>query len=194
MGVRFPPGAPVFALCHDVVTLFRYIFIMRLCRPCGTSQDESEFGVRDKRTGRVHSVCRECRRGYSRRYHGKDVGAFNERRRARVARYRARNQAFVAAYLREHPCADCGVVDLIVLEFDHVRGAKRCSVSDLIRSGARIELLRAEIDKCVVRCANCHRRRTAQVFWVGNARLRKGLHGAVAYYQRSPRGDCSSAG
>lgn len=174
--------------------MFGMILFMRVCGSCGTAQDESEFGLRDKRTGRVHSVCRECRRGYSRRYHRKDVDAFNKRRRVRVTGYRARNQALVVAYLCEHPCADCGEMDPVVLEFDHVRGAKRCSVSDLIRSGARVQALFAEIEKCVVRCANCHRRRTAQALWFGNARLSAGFALRDGRLSPVPHGDCSSAG
>ena len=137
--------------------------------------------MRDKRTGRRHTICRGCRRAYCRSYHRKDPDTYNARRRVRLAAYRVRNQAFVLAYLRDHPCADCGLDDPIVMEFDHVRGAKRCPVSDLVREGANLETLTAEIAKCVVRCANCHRRRTARTLWPGNARVEEGLTRAMAY-------------
>ena len=56
-------------------------------------------------------------------------------------------------------CLDCGEKDQRVLDFDHVRGIKAFTISDhLDLSPAR---LYAEIDKCEVRCANCHRRVTA---------------------------------
>lgn len=51
------------------------------------------------------------------------------------------------------------------MEFDHVRGTKRADISTLIRDGAAVHVLEAEIAKCVVRCANCHRRRTALMLW-----------------------------
>lgn len=57
-------------------------------------------------------------------------------------------------------CVDCGRTDLPVLEFDHV-GPKRASVMVMAWAGwGQAELLR-EMDACVVRCCNCHRRRTA---------------------------------
>jgi hypothetical protein len=55
-----------------------------------------------------------------------------------------------------------GESDPVVLEFDHVRGRKRAPLERLVSVGCSREALLAELDKCVVRCANCHRRRTAQ--------------------------------
>ncbi len=55
-------------------------------------------------------------------------------------------------------CLDCGEKDLTVLEFDHVRGVKIKEVSKLFNSTP--EMIYAEIDKCDVVCANCHKRRT----------------------------------
>jgi hypothetical protein len=120
------------------------------------------FAFRHKPTARRHSICKVCQRDYVRTYHRKDPAAYDLARNERMAGYRARNRAFVEAYLREHPCVDCGIADTIVLEFDHVRGQKRREISILVGEGARLAALYAEILKCVVRCANCHRRRTAQ--------------------------------
>lgn len=75
-------------------------------------------------------------------------------------RTRARNTAVMYSWLESAGCADCGTRELCVLEFDHVRG-KTGNVSDLARDGCSVARLRAEIARCEVRCANCHRRRTA---------------------------------
>lgn len=65
-------------------------------------------------------------------------------------------------YLLAHPCIDCGERDPLVLEFDH-RSGKCTAISDLMGDHAAWPTILAEIEKCEVRCANCHKRRTAQV-------------------------------
>ena len=66
----------------------------------------------------------------------------------------------INAYKLERGCADCGYnAHPAALDFDHLPGAKKCFTigSDAIRNRERIW---AEIAKCEVVCANCHRIRT----------------------------------
>lgn len=83
---------------------------------------------------------------------------------------RAENRARVFEYLTMHPCVDCSEADPVVLEFDHVNGDKMASVSEAAYARAWTwERVEAEIAKCEVRCANCHKRKTAreQGWYVG---------------------------
>jgi len=64
----------------------------------------------------------------------------------------------------EHPCIDCGESDIRVLEFDHVRGEKKANIGDMAGANIAWQRIEAELAKCVVRCANCHRRKTASDF------------------------------
>lgn len=73
----------------------------------------------------------------------------------------ARNMAHMRDTMVRSGCVDCGVDDLLILEFDHVKG-KTASVPILGRGGCSLERLREEIARCEVRCANCHRRRTRE--------------------------------
>jgi ribosomal protein S27E len=76
--------------------------------------------------------------------------------------YRHRKRWYVYNYLQSHPCIDCGESDHVVLEFDHVRGEKVKSISKMVATTYSLESLIKEIEKCEVRCANCHRRITAK--------------------------------
>lgn len=89
--------------------------------------------------------------------------------RSRYSRYKRdnvrRNRIFTRAYLAIHPCVDCGESDTIVLEFDHVRGEKIDSICKMSADSRSIDSIKKEIEKCEVRCANCHRRRHKEPFW-----------------------------
>jgi hypothetical protein len=64
-------------------------------------------------------------------------------------------------YLLSHPCVDCGEDDLRVLDFDHRPGSwKTHNVMFLVSSGYSLARIRTEIEKCEVRCRNCHARVT----------------------------------
>lgn len=76
-----------------------------------------------------------------------------------------RNMTFLRDLLMKSRCVGCGDSRLVVLDFDHI-GTKNGNVTDLARRGLSLQRLEAEVAQCVVRCANCHRRRT-----VGSSRL-----------------------
>ena len=60
-------------------------------------------------------------------------------------------------------CVDCGYDEYaIALQFDHVRGVKKSNVSDLIRRDYAWSTILKEIEKCEVRCSNCHAVMTAR--------------------------------
>jgi len=65
------------------------------------------------------------------------------------------------AELKAVPCTDCGgKFPPEAMDFDHVRGEKVKHVGWL-EDGSLVRLM-AEIAKCELVCANCHRVRTAQ--------------------------------
>jgi len=72
------------------------------------------------------------------------------------------NQRRLADYLAAHPCLDCGEGDIRALDFDHREGVdKRANIARMLAS-LSWTVIEAEIAKCDVRCANCHRRRTCE--------------------------------
>ena len=95
-----------------------------------------------------------------RRYRQKNGTAItrrqNERRRQRLPA----NRAALRKHLEQNGCIDCGESDHRCLDFDHVRGEKMGNVKDLLVRGRSMTALWREIEKCEVRCANCHRKVT----------------------------------
>jgi hypothetical protein len=85
------------------------------------------------------------------------------RARAKAGRQKAKEaiRRFLRDYLIDHPCVDCGESNLIVLEFDHrAEFEKVLELGIAIRQKWSIARLKTEIEKCDVRCANCHRKKT----------------------------------
>lgn len=87
-----------------------------------------------------------------------------KRRRAKVNETKKKQREALMQYLREQkkcPCADCGQsFPSICMDFDHVRGEKTGDLSVMANQCVTIGILDAEIAKCDLVCANCHRIRT----------------------------------
>ncbi len=81
------------------------------------------------------------------------------KKRQAAKAFNERNRKFIYEYLQTHPCVDCGESDPIVLQLDH-QGDKTANVSDLVKVG--LTRIKQEIEKCEVRCSNCHAMKTAK--------------------------------
>jgi hypothetical protein len=135
--------------------------MQKKCTRCKKTKPYTEFQKRAATKTGCASMCRPCKQKYDREHYAAHP---HRRQYIKLNRRAARNKAheFICEYLSTHPCVDCGESDPIVLEFDHVRGQKLNSVSRLKNCSAKA--VAREIKKCVVRCANCHRRKTAKQF------------------------------
>ena len=89
------------------------------------------------------------------RWYEKNKERWTMYRRASSARAR---EALSSA--KSVPCADCGVkYPPYVMDFDHT-GEKSAALSRMAGNGVGAQRLAAEMAKCEVVCANCHRERT----------------------------------
>ena len=68
---------------------------------------------------------------------------------------------FLGDWYKEHPCVDCGESDLTVLEFDHLL-EKNFGMNRAISNTISMERIVNELEQGEVRCANCHRKITAE--------------------------------
>jgi hypothetical protein len=148
------------------------------CPKCRVELPLSQFTCGS--TGRTSSYCKPCMSLYCRHHYVNNSEAHNARRSEARKLYRKRNRAYVVEHLRTHPCVDCGEPDPVVLEFDHVDPkSKEFSMAYLSRTGCPLDQLKREMAKCVVRCVQCHRRRTARQFgWAKGISLLSGCSSA----------------
>lgn len=135
---------------------------MKKCSRCGKEKSLAEFNFKNLSKGLRHYHCKECSRLYVRSHYerNKKYYLLKARRRNQVVRREIRG--YVWNYLTFHPCVDCGEKDPIVLEFDHIKD-KSFTISSVGRDKKLLDV-KKEIEKCEVRCANCHRRKTSKQF------------------------------
>ena len=106
---------------------------------------------------------------YTKRWRAKNPEWVRATNRRAADKRRARLDA-----LKDAPCVDCGgTFPPECMDFDHVRGPKLFNVGHYVNGGqsptgptpasahgASLDRLMAEIAKCDLVCANCHRIRT----------------------------------
>lgn len=134
---------------------------MKYCPKCATTKPTSEFHRNKARHDGMADRCKPCAKVRNREYY-LATPERNPQRMAHRKKSIAAGREFVRQYLSTHPCVDCGNANFVVLEFDHVRGEKVEAISNMIRRGRSVAVIEAEIKKCEVRCANCHRIVTAE--------------------------------
>ena len=126
-----------------------------------------EFAYVDRQRGTLQGHCRSCHAVYRRAHYLANKPDYIRRAIAQVHSRLLDNRRRLLAYLRTHPCVDCGKSDPVVLEFDHRDPAGKVATVTALVHRRRWASVQAEIAKCDVRCVNCHRRRTAEQFGWG---------------------------
>src|SRR5260221_6942645 len=141
------------------------VSFVRTCRGCGEDKELEAFGFRNKAAGRRHQKCRACVAEYGRAHYERNRQEYITRSACNMRVRRRALKEKVWCYLAENPCVDCGEADPLVLEFDHIDPENKLSeIYSLVQNTYRWNSILAEIERCQVRCANCHRRRTALQF------------------------------
>lgn len=121
---------------------------MKICKNCKVEKLDSEF-YKGKQTGKngqtwnyLDSLCKNCRKTYA-----------NERRK--LIKQQAIN------YLGGK-CFDCGLIDIPeVYDFHHKDPSKK-DFTLAKRNNRSFKAIQKELDKCILLCAICHRKRHAK--------------------------------
>lgn len=150
------PGGPGSSPGHPAV-LNRMVlvrFCVKTCGACGQELDELMF---NRKGAGLQSKCRACQKDYAAGHYRSNKDKYY----AKARKQKSDNRSFVESLKTGKSCLDCGVsYPPFVLEFDHRPGeVKLHNVSQMaFRSG--VAAIMAEIAKCDLVCANCHRVRT----------------------------------
>jgi len=130
---------------------------MKICSTCKIEKPHSEYSKKRRNKDGLMAMCREC--SLPRRRMQYKINPENQKQAVYARRSDLAEQ--VARIKIATPCFDCGKhYPSYVMDFDHVRGTKKATVSELVRNSSSWDQIQEEIDKCDLVCSNCHRERT----------------------------------
>jgi hypothetical protein len=136
---------------------------MKRCPVCKKVKPPEDFAWKFKLLGVRAATCKLCQKKYRDDWYQDNRKHVIELSAKRRKKNKREVQAWIIDYLSTHPCVDCGESNIVVLEFDHIDPKqKTMTVSQLVGEGYTLPKVKAEVAKCVIRCANCHRKKTAQ--------------------------------
>lgn len=142
----------------------------KTCPDCGIDKDPGEFSADSSRSDGLRAYCRACSsirntrwrrsnpekmRASQKSWYDRNGHRVRERYKERTAEARQ----FVNR-MKDSPCVDCGgKFPPVCMDFDHLRD-KKMDVAVMVNRAMSISEIGAEIEKCELVCANCHRIRT----------------------------------
>ena len=137
----------------------------KYCGTCEIKKPKSEFNKNKTKKDGLNSICRECSNDRSKKYYSENQEKHKKVIQERNKKYQFKIRSKIFEYFKDNPCVDCGETNPIVLEFDHKDDVdKQFELSTGIHRGYKWEKIQQEIEKCDVRCSNCHKIRTAKQF------------------------------
>ncbi|MFA7192199.1 MAG: hypothetical protein WC089_02800 [Candidatus Paceibacterota bacterium] len=144
--------------------------MLKICSKCKEEKTLDQFSFKLKNKGILHKQCKTCTRILIQNHYNTNKEYYINKAVKRNSEVKLVILRYLRDYLLSNPCVDCGEKDITVLEFDHNgKVPKFKAVSSLIRDGVKLDIIKKEVEKCDVRCANCHRRKTAVDFnWIKN--------------------------
>jgi hypothetical protein len=131
------------------------------CRECQVDKDYLSFAWKVKNK-RKQTICKDCQSTYRREHYEQNRSKYIEKAKIIRRKDQLVRRQLILEYKQTHPCVDCGECDPVVLDFDHINGKKLFNIAEATSRVCSLVNLHLEMQKCVIRCANCHRRKTAR--------------------------------
>ena len=142
---------------------------MKQCAHCKEFKSLEEYAWSNKILKLRQKHCRDCMRKFNRQSYERRTPERQKQVKEDKRRRITEAKQYIWDYLSSHPCTGDGKSPCpynennpVVLGFDHVRGNKRANISDMAIRGHSIASIQKEISKCVVRCHNCHHKKTSK--------------------------------
>lgn len=132
------------------------------CPACKIHKEHAEYSNHKNNPDGLQTVCKKCQEL-------KTVKGYRENSSStdQLDKYlnKNKNEIYRLKFLKfKEGCTDCKKFYPNAMDFDHVTGQKSFNISEIYQYGldyeTQIKLVKEEMEKCEVRCGNCHRKAT----------------------------------
>lgn len=133
---------------------------MRQCSICQLKKPETaEFFYRSKsQRGGLHPECKSCSKKRDKVTNKRYYNANKATKTEKVNNRRLRIRSFILQYKSGRTCSNCPESRPEALDFHHLEpSSKTTNVAWISKRGWSTERTIAELSKCKLLCANCHR-------------------------------------
>ena len=130
---------------------------MKHCHKCNTNKPKTEFGKNKAKADGLQGECRSCRKIINNAHYANSLTRRETIRRNQKQAY-IDSREFITNYKLENPCIVCQEKEPCTLDFHHLSEKDKSFTIASVIGSKSIKTLKTEIEKCVVLCANCHRK------------------------------------
>lgn len=99
-------------------------------------------------------------REYQARWRAANVEVQRERVKANNQRVKTEARAYIAE-VKKAGCSRCPETHPATLDFHHKTDDKKYGIAKMVSRATSLKTIKAEIEKCELLCANCHRKEHA---------------------------------
>lgn len=125
---------------------------MKQCPKCKQEKSFSEFGKNSLKEDGLQRICKVCVAEQSKKSYNKTPDRYKDR----VKKQTQKSIEYTDDYRKNYPCVKCKENRYWLLDFHHIDPLiKEENIGTLKRTGS-FKKLKAEIEKCIILCKNCH--------------------------------------
>lgn len=150
----------------------------KICTRCGLEKPLTEFNFKNKSLSKRQAMCKECQRARERELYGTSYSYKNrDKYKNNRKKYREKLRQLILE-AKSCGCIICGEKEPCCLDFHHLRDKEF-----VIAAGTEVSISRLleELDKCVVLCANCHRKLHAGLLTIQSGDEPEGATNTIKY-------------
>ena len=131
------------------------LYMNKLCITCSKKKALKEFAINRSKPDGLNWQCRKCQA----MYHKVHYEAHKAKYIQHAKEYKDQVRAYVDTKKLKCSVRSCGEHHVAALEFHHKDPKqKELSISVMITNGLSVKKVKEEMKKCIVLCANCHKK------------------------------------